>query len=80
MNKLRRDVVNQKPLRKRRLGTIPGHWKTNLARKTMNELNQILKLRFYELHVTEVRKRGKRRKIGDMEYTLSDIDTQKMSY
>ena len=30
-----------------------------------------------ELHVKEVRKRGNRIKIGDNEYKLSDLDTQK---
>ena len=42
--------------------TIPGHWQTKSAEKTINELNKLLERRSQkniELHVKEVRKRGK---------------------
>ena len=57
--------------------TIPGHWQTKSAEKTIDELNKLLELRSLELHVKEVRKRGNQIKIGDNEYKLSDFDTQK---
>ena len=57
--------------------TIPGHWESKSAQKTIDELNKLLELRSLELHVNEVRKRGNQIKIGDKEYKLSDFDTQK---
>ena len=56
---------------------IPGHYETESAEKTFDELNKLLELRSLELHVKEVRKRGTKIKIGDIEYKLSDFDTQK---
>ena len=56
---------------------IPGHYETESAEKTFDELNKLLELRSLELHVNEVRKRGSKIKIGDIEYKLSDFDTQK---
>ena len=56
---------------------IPGHYLTESAEKTIDELNKLLELRSLELHVKEVRKRGNKIKIGDNEYVLSDFDTQK---
>ena len=56
---------------------IPGHYQTESAEKTIDELNKLLELRSLELHVEEVRKRGNKIKIGDSEYKLSDFDTQK---
>ena len=56
---------------------IPGHYETESAEKTIDELNKLLELRFLELHVNEVRKSGNKIKIGDNEYKLSDFDTQK---
>ena len=56
---------------------IPGHYETESAEKTIDELNKLLELRSLELHVVEVRKRGNKIKIGDDEYKLSDFDTQK---
>ena len=41
----------------------------------MTNYYKLLELRSPELHVKEVRKRGK--KIGDKEYELSEFDTQK---
>ena len=56
---------------------IPGHYETESAEKSIDELNKLLRLRSLELHVREVRKRGNKIKIGDNEYKLSDFDTQK---
>ena len=56
---------------------IPGHYQTEPAEKTINELNNLLELRSLELHVREVRKRGNKIKIRDNEYRLSDFDTRK---
>ena len=47
--------------------TIPGHWQTKCDEKTFEELKNILELRSPELHVKEVRKRGKKVKIGNNE-------------
>ena len=41
------------------------------------DLNKLLELKSFELHVEEVRKRGNKIKIGDNEYKLSDFDTHK---
>ena len=38
--------------------TIPSHWQTKSAEKTIDKLNKLLKLRSLELFVKEVRKRG----------------------
>ena len=56
---------------------IQGHWETEFAEKTIDEVNRLLELRSFELHVNEVRKRGNKIKIGDKEYKLSDFDNQK---
>ena len=56
---------------------IPGHYQTEFAEQTIDELNKLSELKSLELHVEEVRKRGNRLKIGDKEYKLSDFDTQK---
>ena len=39
---------------------IPGHYETESAEKIIDELNKLLELRSLELHVEEVRKRGKK--------------------
>ena len=57
--------------------TIPGHWETKSAEKTIQELNELIELRSLELHVKEVRKRGNKIKIGGKEYKISYFDTQK---
>ena len=49
----------------------------NLLKKFIDGLNKLLELNSLELHVEEVRKRGRKIKIGDNEYKLSDFDTQK---
>ena len=62
--------------------TIPGHWESKSAEKTIDDLKKLLELRSensIELHVREVRKRGYQIKIGDNEYlNLSDLDTPKI--
>ena len=57
--------------------TIPAYWQTKSDEKTIDKLNNLLELMSLELHVTEVRKRGNRIKIGDNDHKLSDFDTQK---
>ena len=59
---------------------IPGHYPTEFAEKSINDINKLLELKSLELHVKENRKRGKKIKSGDNEYKLSDFDTQKMRY
>ena len=56
---------------------IPGHYETEFAEKIIDDLNKLLELKSLELHVDEVRKRGNKIKIGDIEYQLSDFDNQK---
>ena len=56
---------------------IPGHYQTEFAENMINDLNKLLELKYLELHVEEIRKRGNKIKIGDNEYQLSDFDTQK---
>ena len=56
---------------------IPAHWETEFAEKIIDEVNRLLELRSLELHVNEVRKRGNKIKIGDIECKLSDFDNQK---
>ena len=63
--------------------TIPSHWESKSAEKTIDDLNKLLELRsenIIELHVREVRKRGNQIKIGDKDYlNISDLDTLKNS-
>ena len=56
---------------------ISSHWGSKSDEKAIDELNRLLKLRSLELHVKEFRKRGNQIEIGENEYILSDIDTQK---
>ena len=56
---------------------IPGHYETEFAEQTIDDLNNLLELKSFDLHVEEVRKRGDIIKIGDKEYKLSDFDNQK---
>ena len=39
---------------------IPGHYQTEFAEKNNKDLNKLLELESLELHVEEVRKRGKK--------------------
>ena len=56
---------------------IPGHWETEFAEKIIDEVNRLLELKSFELHVEEVRRRGNIIKVGDKEYKFSDFDNQK---
>ena len=56
---------------------IPGHYQNKTDEKTTNDLKKLLELKSLELHVEEVKKRGNKIKIGDVEYQLSDFDNQK---
>ena len=56
---------------------ISGHYETESAEKTIDELNKLLELRSLELHVYEVKKRKNIIKIGDNQYKLSDFGTKK---
>ena len=56
---------------------IPGYYQNKSDEKTINDLKKLLELKSLELHVDEVRKRGKKIKIGDNEIKLSDFDNQK---
>ena len=40
---------------------IPAPWETEIAEKIIDEVNRLLELRSLELHVNEVRKRGKKK-------------------
>ena len=57
---------------------IKGHYQTEFVEEMINDLNKLLELKSFELHVEEVRKRGNKTKIGYNEYKLSDFDTQKI--
>ena len=60
---------------------IPGHYQNKPDEKMINDLKKLLELKSLELHVEEVRKRGNKIKIGNVEYKLSNFDTQnKMRY
>ena len=56
---------------------VPGHYQNKTDEKTIDDLNKLLELKFLELHVNEVRKRGDIIKIGGKEDKLSDFDNQK---
>ena len=56
---------------------IQVHYETEFAEKFNIDLNKLLEPKSLELHVEEVEKKGKKIKIGDKEYKLSDFDTQK---
>ena len=57
---------------------IAGHYETEFAEKTIDDLNKLLEPKSLELHIDEVRKRGNKIKIEDREDRLSDFDTQKI--
>ena len=56
---------------------ITGHYQNKSDEKTINDLNKLLELKSLDLHVEEVKKRGKKIKIANKEYKLSDFDNQK---
>ena len=60
--------------------TIPGRWVSKSAEKTIDELNILLEFRSQdgiELHVKEIRRRGKQLETKDNKNKLSGSDTQK---
>ena len=59
--------------------TLSGHWNSESAEKTIDELNNLLEpisQNGIELHVQEVKKQGNQTKMADKEYKLSGCDTQ----
>ena len=40
---------------------IPGHYQTDFAEKMINDVNKLLELKSFELHVEEARKRGNKK-------------------
>ena len=56
---------------------IPGHCENKSAEKAIDEINKLLELKPFELHVKEVIERGHQIIIGDKVYNLSDFDTFK---
>ena len=59
--------------------TVPSHWISKSAEKTVDELKKLLGLRSpneIEKHLKEVSKRGCELKIETNNYKLSDRDTQ----
>ena len=59
--------------------TIPGHWDSKSAEKTIDEVKKLLQLSSLELHLKKVR-RGSKIKLGDNEYKLSDFDNFKTKF
>ena len=57
--------------------TVPGHWESKSAEKSIDELKELLELNSMELHVKEVKKRGYQLLIGDKNYKLSEFFTFK---
>ena len=55
----------------------PGHYQNKSDEKTIDNLNKLIELKFLDLHVEEVIKRGNKITIGDSEQKLPDFDTQK---
>ena len=56
---------------------LPGHYQTEFAEKTIDDINKTIDLKSLELHVEEVRKRGNKIETGYNVYKLSDFDTHK---
>ena len=56
--------------------TIPGHWNSESAEKTVGKLREILELdkKDLSLHIAAVREKGRKIYIGEDEYALSDLD------
>ena len=56
--------------------TIPGHWNSESAEKTIDKLKQLIELnkRGLSLHKAAVREKGRKTHIGRDEYDLSDLD------
>ena len=58
----------------------PGIWQTESVEKTIDELNNLLKLRYLELHVKEVRKRGKKIKMVTNILNYQTLMLEKMKH
>ena len=56
---------------------ISGHCENKSAEKAIDEINKLLELKPFELHVKEVIERGHQIIIGDKVYNLSGFDTFK---
>ena len=59
---------------------IPSHWSSRGGAETVVKLQELLKRRAQkdiEVHVEQIRKKGKQIKIGNEEYVLSDLDIRK---
>ena len=56
--------------------TIPGHWNSESAGKTVEKLKELLELdkKDLSLHIAAVREKGRKIYIGEEEYDLSDLD------
>ena len=56
--------------------TIPGHWNSESAEKTVEKLKELLELdkKDLSLHIAAVREEGRRIYFGENEYDLSDLD------
>ena len=52
--------------------SIPGHYQTAFADKTIDDQRKVKEPKSPELHVKKVRKRGNKIKIGENDYNLSD--------
>ena len=59
---------------------IPGHYQNEFAEKTIDELNKLLEIKSLELHVSEVRKRGNKIKIGDIEINYQTLILKNTKY
>ena len=55
---------------------IPGHYETESAEKTIDELKKLLELKSLELHVEEVKKRGNKIKQNKIEKGIMNINYQ----
>ena len=52
--------------------TIPGHWNSESAEKTVEKLKELLELdkKFLSLHIAAVREKGRKIFLGEDEYDL----------
>ena len=59
---------------------IPGHYQTESAEKTIDELNKIVELRSVDLHVNEVRKGGIKKNWETVNTNCQTLILKNMSY
>ena len=57
-----------------------GHYQTEFAEKIINDLNKLLELKYLDLHVKEVRKRGLKQKQEIMNISYQTLILKKMRY